>query len=137
MGIFTRSRRRNSPKTYLDDRGYYRFTSSGDLVHRWVASKKIGRRLYSREVVHHVNHNKRDNSEENLYICPNQSVHERIHTLDKIYGKGRGLYHLEDSPGIRGVLGNIKDFFESAFWLATVIGSAWILYKILSFLDVI
>lgn len=51
----------------------------------------MGRRLRSGEVVHHTNHNKRDNSEENLYICSSQREHEKIHRLDIILGKGIGI----------------------------------------------
>ncbi len=38
MGIFNR-------KTYLDKRGYKRFKDSNTSVHRWVAEKKLGRKL--------------------------------------------------------------------------------------------
>jgi hypothetical protein len=42
-----------SKKTFIDDRGYARFKDSGKLVHRWVASKKVGGDLYPGRVVHH------------------------------------------------------------------------------------
>ncbi len=60
--------RPSDQKTYLDENGYYRFTDSDRLVHRWVAEKKIGRRLYPGEVVHHKDGDKRDNSESNLEV---------------------------------------------------------------------
>jgi hypothetical protein len=69
-------------RTYIDENGYRRFSDSDDLVHRWVASKKLGRKLGRREVVHHIDHDKLSNSPENLYVCRNQREHERIHEND-------------------------------------------------------
>jgi len=64
-------------KTYIGKGGYKRFKNSGKLVHRWVAEKKLKRKLKKREVVHHKNHNNQDNSPNNLVVYPNQSVHMR------------------------------------------------------------
>lgn len=71
----------SSGKTYIDNRGYRRFRNSDDLVHRWVASKKLGRKLGRNEVVHHIDHNKLNNSMDNLYVCRN-AEHKRIHERD-------------------------------------------------------
>jgi hypothetical protein len=71
-------------RTYIDDRGYRRFSESNYLVHRWVAGKKMGRKLGRREVVHHIDHNRLNNSPENLYACRNQYEHERIHEKDAL-----------------------------------------------------
>ena len=62
-------------KTYVGKSGYRRFKNSGKLVHRWVAEKKLGRKLKKREVVHHKNRNPLDNSPKNLKVYPNQSTH--------------------------------------------------------------
>jgi len=77
-----------SGKTYIDQRGYSRFANSGDLVHRWVAQKKLGRKLRKGEVVHHVNRNKLDNKKGNLKVFPNQAAHHAQHMQDaQKYGK--------------------------------------------------
>ncbi len=75
---------KTTSKVYLDENGYYRFKDSDKLVHRWVAEKKLGRRLQPGEVVHHINRNKRDNSPENLHIFPNQKAHDEQHLKDAL-----------------------------------------------------
>ncbi len=71
-------------KTYIDERGYTRFKDSHKLVHRWVAEKKLGRKLMSNEVVHHKNRNKLDNRPENLVIYSSQFNHHMRHAVHKI-----------------------------------------------------
>jgi hypothetical protein len=80
--------RKKSTKTFTDERGYKRFKDSGTPVHRWMASRKLGRELYPGEVVHHKNRDKADNSPENLHVFRNQAEHDRIHKIDaKRHGK--------------------------------------------------
>jgi hypothetical protein len=67
---------------YIDPKGYMRFTDSHTLVHRWMAEKKLGRRLRDGEVVHHIDRNKLNNYPENLYVCKNQYHHYYIHLID-------------------------------------------------------
>ena len=66
-------------KTYIDDNGYLRFKDSDKLLHHWVAENMIGRRLKSREVVHHKNNNKRDNRPENLNVINEAKEHKNFH----------------------------------------------------------
>lgn len=46
--------------------------------HRLEAEKKLGRRLSSDEVVHHINRDKSDNRHENIIVC-SDSEHAAIH----------------------------------------------------------
>ncbi len=69
--------------TYLDKKGYRRFSDSGKSVHRWVASKKVGGNLYSNQRVHHINRNKSDNRPSNLWVFNSQKQHTSTHKKDK------------------------------------------------------
>jgi len=69
-------------KTYIDKNGYRRFTDSGKLVSRWIAEKKLRRKLDDDEVVHHKNRDKEDNRRSNLWVCMNQDEHESYHEGD-------------------------------------------------------
>ena len=81
MGLFNR-------KTYSDKKGYKRFKDSNTSVHRWVAEKKLGRKLREGEVVHHKDRNKRNNSPANLHVFRNQLEHDKAHRRDaNQYGK--------------------------------------------------
>jgi hypothetical protein len=48
-----------------------------------VAEKKIGRKLFRDEVVHHINMNKSDNRPENLNVMT-KSDHKAFHTKDNV-----------------------------------------------------
>ena len=71
-------------QTYIDTNGYLRFEDSNKLVHRWVAEKTIGRRLYSNEVVHHRDGNKLNNNRSNLQVFSSQDEHHILHQRRKI-----------------------------------------------------
>jgi len=71
----------------IDEKGYKRFSDSGKLVHRYIAGKMLGRKLWPGEVVHHKNRNKLDNRRSNLWVFKSQEEHYRIHKKDeKKYG---------------------------------------------------
>lgn len=47
--------------------------------HRYIMERKIGRYLKKSEVVHHINHNKKDNRIENLFLFKSQKEHLNHH----------------------------------------------------------
>ncbi|WP_071131351.1 HNH endonuclease signature motif containing protein [Enterococcus timonensis] len=47
----------------------------GRHEHRVVAEEMIGRPLRAGEVVHHIDHNRRNNNPENLMVFPSQADH--------------------------------------------------------------
>lgn len=48
---------------------------------RFIVEKTIGRYLISKEVIHHIDTNIRNDSPDNLYLFPNQSEHAKFHNL--------------------------------------------------------
>ncbi|MFW9967160.1 MAG: HNH endonuclease [Candidatus Thorarchaeota archaeon] len=58
------------------------------LVHRWVAEKKLGRRLRSGEVVHHENKLRTDNHPRNLQVFSSRARH-RAHHIKKAWTRTR------------------------------------------------
>jgi len=74
--------KKTAKKTYVDNKGYRRFSDSDIPVHRHVAEKKLGRPLQDGEVVHHKNRDKQDNSPSNLYVFKNQDEHWAAHKKD-------------------------------------------------------
>ena len=64
----------------LDNRsgGYYR-------EHRLQAELKLGRKLLDEERVHHIDADKTNNTEINLFVCANDKHHQNIHSqLERI-----------------------------------------------------
>ena len=68
-------------RTRISNSGYAQYnTGSGwKYVHRRVAEKKLGSKIFRGYEVHHINHNKRDNRPSNLTVIP-RSVHRAIHS---------------------------------------------------------
>ena len=70
-------------KLFKDKRGYKRFVDSRIPVHRYVAERKLGRKLKKPEVVHHINRVKADNRRKNLWVFKSQKKHHSAHRRDK------------------------------------------------------
>jgi hypothetical protein len=52
---------------------------NGRHQHRTIAEKFLKRKLKRKEVVHHIDENKHNNSPENLAVLPNQKIHALVH----------------------------------------------------------
>ncbi|MFW9970124.1 MAG: HNH endonuclease [Candidatus Odinarchaeota archaeon] len=74
----------NHPNSYI----------SGFIAeHTLIMEKKIGRLLKKGEIIHHIDEDIRNNHPDNLYLCKNAGIHQKIHfQLQKIaiqlYKKG-------------------------------------------------
>lgn len=76
--------------SYISSDGYkqIRTDKKYEREHRLVVEHSIGRKLTSKEVVHHINLNKLDNRIENLYVTDNESGHRELHNqLDQLVHK--------------------------------------------------
>jgi HNH endonuclease len=73
---------RRRANTYIDEDGYKRFLDSDIPFHRWMAEKKLGRKLRPGEVVHHKDRNKLNNNQDNLWVFQNQTQHYNAHLKD-------------------------------------------------------
>ena len=59
--------------------------------HILVAEKKLGRYITKKEPIHHIDFNRQNNKEENLFVCKTTSQHMKIHySLENI---ARELFH--------------------------------------------
>lgn len=67
---------------FKDNKGYPRSSSTGKLIHRSVAQKKIGRPLRDNEVVHHKDGDKSNFRRTNLRVT-SRSHHSKIHSKYK------------------------------------------------------
>jgi hypothetical protein len=68
--------------------------------HRILAEEKLGRTLERREIVHHRDGDKLNNTPENLMVMPSQSEHARLEHWQRRYG------------GLNVLLGDVPEFAE-------------------------
>ena len=62
----------------------------GQLEHRVVAEKMLGRQLVDGEVVHHIDANKRNNDPSNLQIFSSQKEHAKYHKKLSLFFEAGG-----------------------------------------------
>jgi hypothetical protein len=62
-------------RVYLDKKGYYRYSSNDELVHRAVMARHLGRKITSEEIVDHINVVRTDNRIQNLRLVPDRWSH--------------------------------------------------------------
>jgi len=71
---------------YIDAKGYPRWKDSHKLVHRTVAAKMVGGKIFPGQVVHHIDGNKRNFRKNNLWIMT-RSDHSKLHYLERKIGR--------------------------------------------------
>jgi len=71
-----------------------------------VMERRLGRRMRLGEVIHHINFDKTDNRDDNLFLCPSVSVHRHLHvSFEQIvpalirlgligFNRAKGIYEL-------------------------------------------
>lgn len=69
-------------KTRTNKEGYMVFEDSGKLVHRWAIQKKHGIEVTEDLEVHHLNHDRKDNSKQNLILLKKED-HYDLHEYEK------------------------------------------------------
>lgn len=62
--------------------------------HRYVAEQKLGRKLNTKEVIHHIDGDRSNNTFENLQIFSSHSEHMKIHlTSEEARKRGKNGHH--------------------------------------------
>ena len=69
-------------RTYKDKKGYKKYADSDKPVHRHVAERKLGGKIFKGFVVHHKNEDKTDNRRSNLQVMK-RSEHSSLHAKKK------------------------------------------------------
>ena len=84
------------------------YTNGMIYEHILKAEEKLGRPLLLKEVVHHIDHNRTNNSFENLLIFSSQEDHSRFHATDENLN-----YLIQQKNGSYICpLENVKNLFE-------------------------
>lgn len=118
LGTNERSVRNKKKKLGLHKNQHLPFSSDGYAqqyingkkvtLHRYVMEQKLGRALEKGERVHHINGDKMDYAESNLYLCTGKQEHMLIHgNLEKVsyelikrgvilFDKEEGKYYINE-----------------------------------------
>ena len=77
-------RRQYKPSVWVDTNGYITIMVNKKQIrlHRYIMQEHLGRILDRKEVVHHINENKRDNRIENLQVVSSEE-HRKLHRKSK------------------------------------------------------
>ena len=75
-------------KGYIEGRVYRNGICRQVKQARWMMEQYLGRKLSSKEIVHHINGDKSDNKWWNLELIT-YGQHSSFHNLTRIYPKGR------------------------------------------------
>lgn len=67
------------------------------LEHHLIMEKKIGRSIKKGEVVHHIDGNKLNNSEDNLVLIRHASAHRRLHAFALRHGLSISVLNFNQS----------------------------------------
>lgn len=75
------------------DKGYIRVLYNNNWIyeHVLVVEKFIGRELYDGEVVHHIDHNKKNNIIDNLMLFSSQKEHKHFENKITQFGLTRPI----------------------------------------------
>src|SRR5574343_842402 len=101
-------------RTVTHDKFGYKFAEDkydyknerGEIIRRYqhhvIAEQKLGRPLKDKEVIHHIDLDKTNNSPENIYVCRDNKEHRLIHgQLEREAGKAvrEGLIKFDPEHG--------------------------------------
>jgi hypothetical protein len=78
-----------SKKTYIDDKGYFRFSDSDKLVHVWVAKQKYPKADFKGMEVHHIDGNPKNNNKDNLLLLKKEDHYLLHENQKKTSAKGK------------------------------------------------
>jgi hypothetical protein len=84
------SERRINRKDYVE----VKIKGEWVLEHIYLVEQFIKRKLFEKEVIHHIDGNRQNNNLSNLMIFPNQKEHKSFENKIKQFGWTR--YHLEE-----------------------------------------
>ncbi len=96
--------------------GRHNYSHGYMSVHRLIVSDEIGRNLSNNEKVHHIDGDKSNYREDNLYLCESMSHHQSLHTqLESLSFEliQNGLIEFDKSKGIYKLSLPIKQLIES------------------------
>lgn len=108
------------------DSGYVMITTdegARELEHVYIAERMIGRKLLPTEIVHHIDENRQNNSEENLLVM-SRSQHTRHHAeklipsmvrdIRELLAMGNTAVYVADLYGVRST--TIDDIRHNRTW---------------------